>query len=286
MIRATGADEYTDNPFNLQFETFDHPAMAYFEDPKVRPGVTRMPVYKFIETELPETQDGTRVLASFHHAKTASDGAKSYPAIIEKRFGKGRVVMFTTSADKSWNLYGATPAFVPLMKEMAYEATQRSLRSNLLVGESLNERFPPQVTKVLVVMGDGVPLERSTSQSGDRTAAEVMIPRIEKEMLIRIEAADDSFSTDPSDTKRLVAVNVDPSESDLTRAENAWLTLHFGTELLQVVSELDEIGESNQEGDNAGVWKALLYAVLAFLVVETVMAQRFGRNLRAEGMGT
>ncbi|MFT7620829.1 MAG: hypothetical protein ACI97A_004487, partial [Planctomycetota bacterium] len=159
MIRTRGSDDLTNEPYNLQFETFDHPAMAYFEDPRIRPGVTGIPIYKFVETVQTE-KTGTRVLASFRPANKSNTMKASWPGIVEHSFGQGKVVFIATSADKSWNLYGATPAYVPLMKELSYVLTRSSNRDNIDVGSRLFVRFPTSVESVTITIGDDAPINR------------------------------------------------------------------------------------------------------------------------------
>lgn len=270
LTRTRGSDEFTTTPFELQFETFDHPATRYFEDPRIRPGITRMPVHKFVEFKVPEDDDSVRVLASFRQANEEGSGLTS-PAIIEHRMGDGRVIAFATSADRRWNLYGASPAFVPLMREFAYHLTQRPDRSNLMVGQTLIERFDPSVREVRMQRGDEPAQTRNPSLAPDKTSAELVMPRLDRAELVRL-----SYEGAPGQERaeKLIAINVDPSESDLERASDGWLTMHFGNELLEVVRDLDQIEEQVAEGGRSSLWRNLLWILLGALVLESLLARR------------
>lgn len=283
LVRPVGSDQFTDRPYQLQFETFEHPAVEYFEDPKIRPGVTRMPVHRFIDARIDAEDDAVTVLASFRLGTEDSVG-QTHPAIIERRFGGGSVFLITTSADKSWNIYGATPAFVPLMKEIAFHITRRRLRANLTVGDALVLRFHPSVSRVEITDGDDPPAARSTSIAPDGSAAEVAVPRLTDATILDVSYDVSTLPDDARDDggRRIVVVNVDPEESDLARCSRDWMTTHFGTELFDVVDSLEEIEETARSNDESHLWRAILYAVLAFLLLETAAAWFFGSKQNAE----
>lgn len=283
LVRTVGSDQFTDRPYHLQFETFDHPAVAYFEDAKIRPGVTRMPVHRFVDVRVDPEDHAVSVLASFH--LDVEDGVgRKHPALLERRFGGGSVMLLTTSADKSWNIYGATPAFVPMMKEIAFHATRRRLRANLTVGDAIVMRFHPSISRVQITDGDEPPAARETSLAPDGTAAEIAIPRLDHATVLDVSYDVSVLPDDARDDggRRIVAVNVDPAESDLARCGRDWMIAHFGTELFEVVDSLEEIEESARRGDESHLWRAVLYAVLAFLLLETAAAWLFGSKQNAE----
>lgn len=283
LVRTIGSDEFTDRPYQLQFETFDHPAVAYFEDPKIRPGITRMPVHRFLDARIDEEDDGVRILAAFRQDSQETTGG-THPAIVERRFGAGSVLLVTTSANKAWNIYGATPAFVPLMREMAYHGTRRPRRANLTVGDSLVMRFPPSISSIEITDGREPPSRRSTSLAPDGSAAEIAIPRLDDATVLDINYDVSSLpASSQADTgRRIFVVNVDPAESDLERCDRSWLSAHLGTELFDVVESLEQIEEAASSRDESHLWRAILYAVLAFLFIESVAAWFFGSKQSVE----
>ncbi len=279
MLKAKGSDDLTADPFNLQFETFDHPAMAYFEDPRIRPGVTKVPTYKFVTTEITK-KEGSRILASFRSANQKNRDSVSWPAIVDHAFGEGRVIFFSSSSDRSWNLYGATPAFVPLMKEICYALTRSQGRDNIKVGERILIRFSGNVENVQVSIGDDTPINRKTVGEKGSDSVSVTLNRINRSCLVRIKPLGGSAGA--SGTTRLVAVNVDPSESDLTRGGRGWITAHLGTELIKTIKAGQELNMEASGKSESRIWRAFLYCVLAFLLLETLFARQFGRESRTE----
>ncbi|MEZ6195697.1 MAG: BatA domain-containing protein [Planctomycetota bacterium] len=274
FLSIRGTDEFTENPWVLQFDTFDHPVTRYFEDPRVRPGITSMPVHKFAALSVDPNDDRVRVLARF---RPANDEASTdlAPALVERRFGDGKVFLVTTSADRAWNLYGASPAFVPLMREIAYHLTRHGDHANLTVGAPLTEKFDASVRQVRVQRGDDAAADRATTLSPDKTSSELTLPKLDRAELIRMEVP--AAGSAPAET-RLFAVNVDPGESDLTRAADGWLTMHFGSELIEVVRDLDKLGDEAEGASRSSLWRTLLYVLLGVLVLETVLAWRIDRR--------
>ncbi len=276
LIAALGSDEFTENPYAVQFDSFDHPATAYFEDKKVRPGITRIPVYKFVSTDPDLENHSVRVLSSFRATNAQNSLGKTWPAVIEKRFGAGRTILITTSADRSWNLLGASPAFVPFIREMAYYLTRDTRRANLTVGEPLEARFGPTVTSVRVQRGNTPTKNLSPTLTANSQSAVLAIGRLSDCELIRMDY--DDTNGEDEESMRLFAVNVNPEESDLNRVGSGWLKLQFGDELLTVVRQFDEIVEESNASEKSRLWRFFLYLVLGALVLETILAQRFSRK--------
>ncbi|MDR0871684.1 MAG: BatA domain-containing protein [Planctomycetaceae bacterium] len=73
------------------------------------------------------------------------------PLVVEKQFGKGKSVVFLTTADPLWNNWGrGNPSFVVVMLELAaYLAKRPQAQNSFYVGEQVREResvFPASMT--------------------------------------------------------------------------------------------------------------------------------------------
>ena len=150
------------------------------------------------------------VLATF-------DDAEEHPAIIERTFGAGRVLLLTTTADKEWNLWPDHPTYLPMLIEFAQHVARR--------GESARERLVGERIEI--------PIDPTQYESDAivRTPAYPTLP----EVAIQAEGTDELRliweqtgvaglyrfllrRRDGSESVRMLAVNVDPKESDLTPA--------------------------------------------------------------------
>src|SRR5262245_62016367 len=74
---------------------------------------------------------------------TAGEGAGgigrvqgSSPALIVARRGGGKLLLFTSALDASWNDLPLTPIYLPLIRQMARYLGEREERASILVGET------------------------------------------------------------------------------------------------------------------------------------------------------
>jgi len=139
------------------------------------------------------------------------------PLLIEHVLGDGRVVLFTSSLDREWNDLPVKPVFVPMLAELSSHLTgDLALSSESSLGSTLSPRvaglaggqiFDPDGNKALGLAGAG---------SGDDVL-------LDQTGFYEIVGAGQT---------ELVAVNVDPRESDLTTMEpnavSRWVALGPG----------------------------------------------------------
>jgi hypothetical protein len=68
------------------------------------------------------------------------------PAIVERAWGLGRVVMFASTADTAWNDLAVRPAFVPLIHRALGSLVQRQDEGlNVRVGQKFARRLPSEM---------------------------------------------------------------------------------------------------------------------------------------------
>lgn len=151
---------------SVVLEDFDHQnrALSWFG----RQGKGELSLFSFsryFEFDA-DSADGTRVLATY------SDGR---PAIIEGRFGDGRVVAFTSSCHTDWADMPLRPAFL-VMAQRLVEYLAGGLQPGLIqtqhyVGESLFEPKPkgPFAADRVFVGPDGEALESVDEGPGMRS---------------------------------------------------------------------------------------------------------------------
>lgn len=278
--RALGSEDPAAEPYFLQFPETLHPSLAYFRDPRVQTIVSQTAVLKFLETE-PVPNDGSvATLLNLRLGKGDTVG-RLYPLLAVRQKGKGVVAQMTTSADRRWNYIGPSGVIVPLMRELGQWMTRPQDSANLLVGRAHVERFDPSTAKVTVTEGQDPPEERTTSPMADKSATELQFNRLTQAELITLQfqetvvARDGQTPAGQRSALRKLVVNVDASESDLERVDAAALVSAFGSDLLRVLGDDETLEAANDPDAAVGWWRPLLYVLLAFLVLETVLARRF-----------
>ncbi|MEZ5317748.1 MAG: BatA domain-containing protein [Vicinamibacterales bacterium] len=251
----------------LGFLDFSHPVFEPFKDP--RNGTfanVRFHRYRRLE---PAADD--RVLARF------DDGAV---AMVERRVGSGRVILWTTTLDRGWNDFPARNLFpVVAPAVVSYLAQYEPPEAWYTVGRTLDISVP---VAALVREGGagglsaaaaarGVVLSPSGRQStiGEGGAAAVTLSE-QGFYSVRLQGGGDRRPFE-------IAVNVDPAESDLSGLAPAEFVNTATGAVAMTASgqslERPELTPADIE-KKQGLWWFLFLAAVVALVGEAVLSNR------------
>jgi len=158
-----------------------------------------------------------------HTLASYDDGA---PALIEKRLGAGRVLLYTSSASRTWTDWPIRVSFLPVLQQAVSwlaDAIEQRQPTPALVGEERTLAAPSgtRVEKVLGPAGEGLPLRRETAHPDD---AIVALPAPGH---YRALVAPTGVQPREEPTLAFVAT-LDPRESDLRRVDEAELKAQLG----------------------------------------------------------
>jgi hypothetical protein len=233
---------------------YGHPVFEPFRSPRSGDfSAARFYGYRAVST-----QQGAAVLARF------DDGA---PALVERRIGAGRVLMWTASFDMDWNDFAVKPVFLPFVHQLGrHLAGYREPEPWLTVGEVLDPgrtvgaQQPHDVRTVVAPSGQRISLD---PEGGDV---------IELQQQGFYELHGQSATGEPAAT---VAANVDLAESDLTPMDPK--------EVVAAVSGVNATGvpgsgtaemtDATREATQR-VWWYLLFAGAILLAAETLVSNR------------
>ena len=202
-------------------------------------------------------QPGASVLARF------DDGS---PALVERRVGSGRVLMWASSLDLEWNDLAVKPIFLPFVHQLArYLAAYREPEPWLTVGEVLDPSrtlagHPNDIRTVISPSGQRIALD---PEGGD-------VVELSEQGFYELRAQ--ATGGGPAAT---VAANVDLSESDLTPMDPRDVAAAAtgrpadGEGGAQTAEMTDATREATQR-----VWWYMLFAAAIFLAAETVVSNR------------
>ncbi len=189
------------------------------------------------------------------------------PALVASTFGKGRVLLWTTSANLDWNNLPAKGDFVALMHNMAgFLVPRRGEHRNIVVGQTLLEPLTPaeSASTLRVSADDGSSFEPSLAAHEDGLA--MSVGPMDRAQFLTLNIGSKG---------RLAAVNVDPAESDLSSMEvNRLATvIDRPARILtdRAVREAQPAAAKSTE-----LASVVLYIVLALLLGEMWMGMRFG----------
>jgi hypothetical protein len=238
---------------------YRHPLIAPFRGHE-RAGLITAPVWRYFR--LHPQQDRATVALAFNNGD---------PAIVETETGRGRTVLVATAAspesvDQStapptpWTALPSWPSFPPLIHEMVHFVAGSDVASRTgTVGQRISSRArfenrdtsitsPDETQAKLDVTADGVWSFYETGQAGIYRA--------------KYDA----------ETTELFAVNVNPAEGELTRADSTLFNEFFQDE--------PQDDESNGSATEPGtpLFRIVLGCVVVLLLTDTLLAWSFGRE--------
>lgn len=244
----------------IGFRDYSHPVFEVFKAPRSGDfSAPRILRYRAIE---PGPTD--RVLARF------DDGAV---AAIERRIGSGRVVAWTTTLDDGWTDLALKPVYLPLIHQLTrYLGQYEQSSSWSTVGQVVD------LATLLKTKAD----RTVVSPAGQRTsmgAADPSVLELTEHGVYEIRT-----SGDASVRPERIAVNLEPTESDLTPLDPGELVAAVtgrasaavtSSTSAEVPSLTPEEAEKRQS-----YWWWLLAGGLVLLIAENVVANQLSRGER------
>jgi hypothetical protein len=261
VVAKTDDDVFTFDP-----KSFTHPIVKAFRG-NPGAGLEATMTMKFLK------------LIPQEDAKTAlwfSDGS---PAIVERSYGPGRVILAATSIDDQWSTWSIwAPSFVPMMHEvMLHAAAGRWTNKQLEVGNPIVLAFPGHLFDLPV----SVQLPDQSSQvlqvAERESVVAALFTETNKAGIYQVDVGS------PLNREMLFAVNVNNIESDLVSVSRNELTAvvpqsaEFRTGDEPLVLE----GGSKRESNLSTLARVLAWTVLVFLLLEPLLAWRFSVGLAA-----
>jgi hypothetical protein len=214
--------------------------------------------------------------ASFPVLQLAGSGS---PILLEQSLGRGHVFMFTTTAETSWNNMALTPVFPMVMQQIVTYLAGREFERPRTVGDSLTLTYVEQPDASDAVFD---------TPSGETITVPVRGHR--GQFVALLETAPEAGFYEARVSVQApgvpIAVNVDPGESEVACLPEAELRANLEGLGLNVVTgdaELAAAIESTRTGRSA--WRFFMIAALAFLIIESLFADRLlkrGRSTNPE----
>jgi hypothetical protein len=198
------------------------------------------------------------------------------PLVVERRFGKGRVVAFLTTAAPTWNNWARNPSFVVVAQDLqAYLSQRPDEAESRLVGSPLVLRLDPAVYQPHVRFttpetgaGATVALDASLSRDGSlvATLADTELSGFYEAQLTRIDGATE---------RRRYALNVEPAEGDLSALGPEQLAARLeGAKYQYDQAAAFQSTAGELAGYNLG--ETILYGLILLLLAEQILAWSAG----------
>jgi hypothetical protein len=252
---------------HISGELGEHPFLGIFREQKMIK-LSSPFFFRYWRLEGVEGRQDVRVVCRFEGGS---------PAIVEAERGRGRVVVLASSADDEWNDMPSWPAYLALVQEMtAQVARDPGAQRNVTVGQPLVAHLSPRQlgkTASLLRPGEAQPvalrahaadgLVSVTYEKTDRAGVYRLLPQ--------------SPDGEPDARDQLFAVNVPARESDVRRTSaqelrKAYAGFEFHYQRGSMRRERTTVAARGGE-----LWRWLAYVLLGLVLLESVLAQRFGR---------
>jgi hypothetical protein len=194
------------------------------------------------------------------------------PLLLERRVGRGSVLLFTSSADRRWSSMSVNPMFPLLLQEATTYFTRRANENQVTIPEPIALPLPGAQADadVLVSTPDGQTLTRKTAMG-------------ESEVLVRLERTRaPGFHLVSGETigePVPVAVNPDPAESDVTTMPAERFGQQLAAPGLEVLDGDGPLAGAIRRGRvGRELWAWLLLAGLAVFALESALARWMTRR--------
>ncbi len=263
---SIGDSEKKQSAFDMNPLGFTHPIIKPFAgaDAPVIAGLVNSKTWRYHKLTIPPGSQ----------AKVALAFSSGDPAIVEAPRHRGRVVMIATSADAGWTTWPLHPSYAPVMEQVILQAAGgRLAERNVKVGQPLDQVLPTNASNsnADIARPDDAKAQVKVKPSGD----------------VSLFHFDD---TDLSGTYRVkysaqgvpeaaFAANPDPAESDPAKLDRTGLTQAVpGWKFTLLNNWQDLTGSAVSVGRHGELHRQLLYGVLLLLIVESIMAWKFGHH--------
>jgi hypothetical protein len=192
------------------------------------------------------------------------------PAVLERHVGGGRILLFASTLDTSWNDLPIRPIFLPFLhRAMQHLASYKESQPWLSVGDVLD---PSVVTAAKATSAQGMVLTPSGQRHPiDEEGAEVM--QLDEQGFYEVRRG--GAQTDMA----VVASNVEPAEADMTPLDPKEITAAAVGDAAAApggpgghVQLTPEAQEKNQR-----LWWYLLCAGVVLLGAETLLSNRLAK---------
>jgi hypothetical protein len=242
------------------------------------------PVARVLGRFPPELVQEGRVQRYFHVQPAAEGTAifrrsgSSDPLLAEKRLGRGRVLLWTTTANLEWNnLFGHSGLGPPLLHQAVTYLGQQEQERHCLVGEALVLSVPVGL--------DSLQAHNAVFQTNKGFRSEVQLVRRDGQTLAELARAEQpgfyEVRCDRNTPPLVAAVNVDPREGHVRSLEGEALRTSFAGLAVAVVGAEDDLARRIQEG-RVGLelsWWLLLAGLVCF-GLELVLAWWFTHSAK------
>ena len=201
-------------------------------------------------------------------------GGTDFPLLAERRLGRGKILLFTTTADRDWTDLIIHPIGPILMNQAVTYLTRAAHERTFTVGQPLTvplARDGNGDNSVVFRDPNGIETPVAVTERDGERSAQLPHPDTQGFYEIRIAAGKRPL---------VAAVNVDPTESDVRCLQAEAARAPFHDMEVRTLAPGDEVAEAvRQSRVGRELWRILLILALIVLATEAFLAWLFSRRM-------
>ena len=248
-------------PARILMQRFTHPAALYFND--ARAGRLQDAEFRHWFEFTPKDDQTQRIF----------NLDRNVPLMIEKKYGRGRVIAAATTANAEWSNLPLQPFFVPLMQRLTtYLATEGSAPAWQLVGSAIRLPLEKAEFGTEFTLRDPTGQTQTLKSAKEGDAVFVQSPPITQPGIYQLQKVGAEKTT-------LLAFNIDGTESDLKAlppADIQKIAQRYDAAFADTLPAYQALDRTRRHG--AELWKPLLILLLGLLFAEVLLQQHIAKG--------
>ena len=275
-LDSIAGDPTMANWVNFEVNPQLHPSLRIVVESD-QTSLSRVDVFSWWTSQYNEDELGSTFIVPLR----LSDDRNS-PAMAERSWGKGRVVMFTIPGDGDWSMWPSSPTYAPVMIELIdYLVGSIGNSSNVRVGGTVS--WPVDLSaydsRVYLKDPEGARMESVARPIGvgvdgqDDVLCRVQFDEIASRGFYEIGLKRHSGSTQQA----VFASNIDPVEGQLRRLSESTMEGDFFSEKVKRLPVANVKNEKVSSG-NTEIWPQIVWLLLIVLATEQSLGWWFGKK--------
>lgn len=236
---------------------FDHPALSIFRGASA--GLTSAGFNRYFLLEESGAASEARVLLV---------SRRGDPLLVQGQLGRGRVFLFTSSADANWNDLSLKTGYLPLIQSLLHYAAG-FLQANKEIGARVG-----QPLKISLPEARAGRIATVTDPAGREATVMVRSAQGKTSGSYLGTAYPGLYNLSLDGLRWLQAVNVPREESDLAKVSKEELLNKLGAAALQLVKYRTSEELASLVGSRKELWSFLLILMVLLLIGEAIVANR------------
>lgn len=265
---------------NFEVDTMVHPALRVVVDSD-QTSLSRVDIFSWWTS----TCDPAELGRSFIVPLKLTDDQNS-PAMVERSWGQGRVVVFTIPADGDWSMWPSSPTYAPVMLDLIdYLVGAIGESANVRIGSAIS--YPVDLTvydsRIVLRNPQGERVESVArpiglesdlrNQQQEDVLGRVVFNTIDRRGFYELGLQRHSGERDTV----LFAANIDPQEGALSRLEASELDGNLFSNKIRRVTAA-ELKDEAISGGSTEIWPQIVVVLIGILATEQFLGWWFGRK--------